>query len=237
MVAGLSIRVAGMLGATAADFSNLTLKARQILAAEKRQSSPFRRHRPLTADEIAQTVNVTVNPTIEMSYEVSGETASAAIANSSMTCGNTTTAACTNWYITRSTGRVSASVKKKGRVFSATATATSTVIVDVTITLPNWSGYQNASNEEKRKWDRFISNLRKHEKGHEDRAISGARSLAVSLPTSASATAKTERAALSTAVSRLKARIVKTTEDALDLLRASQRQYDLDTDHGRNQSY
>jgi hypothetical protein len=32
-----------MLGATAADFSNLTLKARQILAAEKRQSSPFRR--------------------------------------------------------------------------------------------------------------------------------------------------------------------------------------------------
>ena len=183
----------------------------------------------------SQTVNVTVNPTSERYYDVSGETANEAIGNSTITCGNTKSAGCTDYSITRTTGRISPRTEKRGRSFVAIATAASTVTVDVDITLPNWIGYEVASARERAIWDSFISTLRKHEQGHAERAVSGARRLAANLPSSALATARSERMALSAAVYRLRSRILEATSIALSNISMAQRQYDVETNYGRNQ--
>jgi len=97
------------------------------------------------------------------------------------------------------------------------ALASVAVTVMTKVTMPQWSGYANASQPEKDEWDRFCAALRAHEQGHLDLVtsqLSGIDERLVGCSTSDASAAWT---------------------NALGELTSASNDYDASTDHGRSQ--
>ncbi len=91
------------------------------------------------------------------------------------------------------------------------------VTVRTKVTMPQWSGYANASQPERDEWDRFYAALRAHEQGHLDLVtsqLSGIDERLAGHSTSDASAAWT---------------------NALVELNAASDDYDTSTDHGRSQ--
>jgi predicted secreted Zn-dependent protease len=95
----------------------------------------------------------------------------------------------------------------------------------VTMTLPRWTPGDDASPELRERWDRFLSALETHERGHGRIATEAARSIEAAVATlEPSATCdRLEREAEATAMEKV------------ERYRLRERQYDEETNHGRTQ--
>jgi predicted secreted Zn-dependent protease len=91
------------------------------------------------------------------------------------------------------------------------------VSVRTVVTMPRWSGYESASEADKREWDRFCAALRTHEQGH------------LQLVRHHFADLDQRLAGKTPAAAR------RLWTAALAALEGASRNYDRDTDHGRQQ--
>ncbi len=127
--------------------------------------------------EVIETRNTTY-------YEVSGATASEAMANANshsfgsnadhagMTTADQKWSTKTSWTSKASDGNV-----------TVTTTVTSdTITLNQVVQLPKWDGYSKASPEDQKTWDNAVTNLQNHETEHEDINRAGADALDKSLP-------------------------------------------------------
>jgi predicted secreted Zn-dependent protease len=97
--------------------------------------------------------------------------------------------------------------------------------LDVHMTLPRWMPPQNAPPALVKRWNTFADALRKHEEGHRDIAIEGARAIT----DSASAVAAESDCAT------LKKNLSRAAEATLQKYRSNESSYDVTTLHGRTQ--
>lgn len=104
----------------------------------------------------------------------SGSDANSAINQVNIQCGSGD-----SWGCTLSSFRRTATFRKvKGGV-----AAQIQVTLTIEVTLPGWEGYANASTDEKRIWDKFVSRIREHEDLHVSIDTSALRDMGRTLPT------------------------------------------------------
>jgi len=168
-----------------------------------------------------------------VTYDVHGADASAAMAaaNSSSASGCAGRAGCTTShfsYTYDNTGAIQGN--------SATLTATNvTVTVSVTVSLPNWVEYKNASPSEQKAWDAKIAKLTTHEEGHVAINRAGAKEIKSAIQgTTATGSGKSPRQAVTRARANLQAGVRGKFDAALAAINRRNNAYDVSTNNGLN---
>lgn len=127
-------------------------------------------------------------------------TKATAAANRSSPGGRTGSAGCTTPYY-------SYKYQQSGEVNGNSATLTA-INVSVTVSLPNWLEYKDASRSEQKAWDAIIAKLRAHEEGHVAIARAGVTTIKSAIQgTTAKGSGETPRQALTRAKANLKASV------------------------------
>ena len=96
--------------------------------------------------------------------------------------------------------------------------------VDIQFTLPKWGDYRRAHRDEQKKWDDYYRALLEHEYGHKDIAINAARAIEDRLLNMERLNDRAHH----------ECRARKIAESILRECKELQKQYDVETDHGRN---
>jgi RHS repeat-associated protein len=127
------------------------------------------------ADSSKPTIKVNINRKPDEFISIQGNTADDAIQNTIVPCGsNSDAVACTSTNHSFVTTRS----KENGQIVTASVTYTLTI----TVTLPKWVSYNNASAEDKKKWDDFVAKRVEHEDVHVKLHTDGAYKIANSIP-------------------------------------------------------
>lgn len=162
-----------------------------------------------------------------------GADASAAMAaaNSSSASGCAGRAGCT-------TAQFSYTYDPTGTVQGNSATLTATnanVTVGVTVSLPNWVEYKNASPSEQKAWDAKIAKLTAHEEGHVAIDRAGAKEIKSAIQgTTATGSGKSPRQAVTRAQANLQARVKSKFDAAVAAIGGRNHAYDVATNNGLN---
>ncbi len=96
--------------------------------------------------------------------------------------------------------------------------------VNVTFTMPQWVDRYSAPQDVRLQWDAYYEALRRHEEGHKEIAVQGAREIEQALLTMSARDC-----------AQLDAQANAKGHQILELVRARQRQYDARTEHGKTQ--
>jgi predicted secreted Zn-dependent protease len=96
--------------------------------------------------------------------------------------------------------------------------------VDIQFTVPRWGDYRRADREEQKKWDAYYKALLEHEHGHKDIALNAARNIENGL---LNMERFDNRADLEYKAEKIAQSIFRECDEL-------QRQYDVETNHGRN---
>jgi len=158
------------------------------------------------AEQAAQNQQNQSANVVYVSSDVSGATAAEAAQNVSIPCNGGTSMGCTQMayhYVDSPSGPVSGGSPP----YTATLTANVTVTVSITVTLPNWTGYKNASPAEQKAWNATLADVKRHEEGHVSIDKAGAVELKAALLQKAIATSsgRSQDAAIGAARAKLKA--------------------------------
>jgi len=114
------------------------------------------------------------------------------------------------------------------------------VTLDCTITMPEWSGYGDANDDEQDEWDSFITGLREHERGHVEIAKEWRKKIEETLEEECvdkniTAYGSTPKEACKNALQKLKDTIKNKFDELTDEHEKEQDEYDNETDHGADQ--
>lgn len=122
-----------------------------------------------------------------------------------------------------------------GYSYQVTATSTISWSVETTILLPKWTGYASACKELKDEWDRFLSRLTVHERGHDTvavQALADAKPLATINGVGSDCV---EATAVTKAQADAQAKLNTEHQRVENAINAAGDKYDTDQDHGANQ--